>query len=149
MPGGREVGTAIGGATSCRTTEARPDYVGWARDSVYIEDSGFISAFGSFFACTVALVIAGCGAIRERRRRPSLFLSFDQADPYDYMPGVRTTAWTESHWVRLRVESAGGKRSADEVEVLVVEVRGGWSDGRSGGPPLGGFSLGLVGHATG
>lgn len=57
------------------------------------------------------------------------------------MTGVRTTAWKESHWVRLRVENARGKRSADDVEVLVVEVRGEWSDGRSRVPPLGGLPL--------
>jgi len=39
------------------------------------------------------------------------------------MTDVGTTGGTKSHWLRLRVENAKGKRSADDVEVLVVDVR--------------------------
>ncbi len=110
------------------------DYVGRGRDSAGILEWDFISDFGLFFAGVVAIVIAGWQAIRERVRRPSLSLAFDPDDPYDYMAGVGTTARQESHWVRLRVQNARGKRSAEDVEVLVVEVSG----GRNGGPPLAG-----------
>ncbi len=66
------------------------------------------------------------------------------------MVGVGTTSRTESHWVRLRVQNARGKRSADDVEVLIVEVRG----VSGSGPPLGGSpiiwsNLGVAGkHVT-
>jgi hypothetical protein len=69
-----------------------------------------------------ALGIAWWGVYRERRFRPLLSLDFDpELRPPDFMAGMWSGSGKfESHWVRLRVENKSGRRSADDVEVLVI-----------------------------
>jgi hypothetical protein len=88
----------------------------------------WLQAFGTLAAVIVALGIAIANARRDRRRRPALSLTCNQASPLDFMMGVGIGMdmgrERQGHWMRLRVANAWGKRSADDVEVLVINVRG-------------------------
>jgi len=88
---------------------------------------------GPFVAAVVALYIALRSERREHRREPDLRLLFDPATD-DFEAGVGEGK-DEKHWVRLRVANRWGKRTAEDVEVLIVDVRP-WS-----GPSLSGFRL--------
>jgi hypothetical protein len=84
----------------------------------------WFQAVGTVAAVAAAVGIAWWGFYRERRRRPLLSLDFDpDLRAPDFMAGM----WSgngkfESHWVRLRVENKSGRRSADDVEALVIGV---------------------------
>lgn len=101
-------------------------------------EGGTLAEIGPFFAGTVALLIALGAAAGRRYRRPSLSLVFDANNSLNYLPGVGTVHGTDSHWIRLRVENGTGKRSADDVEVLVVELK---RTGSQGSAPFGGVPL--------
>lgn len=80
-----------------------------------------LRAAGPFVAAVVALYIALRSERRERRRQPDLRLLFDPAtDDVEAGGGEGTD---EKHWVRLRVANRWGKRTAEDVEVLIVDVR--------------------------
>lgn len=87
----------------------------------------WFQAVGTFGAVVAAVGIAVWGVHRERRQRPSLTLAFDTSlQPPDFMAGMWSgdgVDWYESHWVRLRVQNAAGRKSADDVEVLLREVQ--------------------------
>lgn len=78
------------------------------------------AAFGGIAAAVAAVGIALSGNWRNRRARPQLRLVYDQSTR-DFAAGV---VHGRQHWIRLRVENkrAGraGRRSADDVEVLVA-----------------------------
>ena len=95
----------------------------------------YVGAFGSFAAAGTAVGIAVWSALRDRRQRPRLELLYDHTDGEDFAAGLNDGA---QHWVRLRVRNAPRRRSADEVEVVVVSVEG--QDGEPHGP-ITGFAL--------
>jgi hypothetical protein len=80
-----------------------------------------LRAAGPFVAAVVALYIALWSERRERRRQPDLRLLFDPATD-DVEAGV-DDGHGEKHWVRLRVANRWGKRTAEDVEVLIIDVR--------------------------
>jgi hypothetical protein len=84
----------------------------------------WLQAAGTFAAVVAAVGIAVWGARRERQRQPALSLAFDPSlKAPDFMAGMWSTDgvdWFESHWIRLRVENAAGRNSADDVEVLFL-----------------------------
>lgn len=59
--------------------------------------------------------------IRAKRRRPSVDLRFDASGGDQVI--VRTAGGSDAAYVRLRVTNEKGKDSADDVQVLVTEVR--------------------------
>jgi hypothetical protein len=74
---------------------------------------------GPFVAAVVALYIAFRSERRDRRRQPDLRLLFDPAtDDIEV-----ATEEHEKHWVRLRVANRWGRRTAEDVEVLIVDVQ--------------------------
>ena len=86
----------------------------------------WLQAAGTFAAVVAAVGIAVWGAHRERKRQPALSLAFDPSlQAPDVMAGMWSTDGVgsyESHWVRLRVENAAGRNSADDVEVLFLAL---------------------------
>ncbi len=82
----------------------------------------WVQAVGTLGAVAAALGIAWWGSHRVRHSQPALSLAFDASlRPPDFMAGMLSDNGAfESHWVRLRVENASGKRSADDVEVLFI-----------------------------
>jgi hypothetical protein len=88
---------------------------------------------GPFVAAVVALYIALRSERRERRRQPDLRLLFDSATD-DVEAGVGEGR-DEKHWIRLRVANRWDKRTAEDVEVLIVDVRPSFA------PSLSGFRL--------
>jgi hypothetical protein len=110
--------------------------VGWTLGCVADETPlllDVLRAAGPFVAAVVALYIALWSERRERRRQPDLRLLFDPATD-DVEAGV-DEGKDEKHWVRLRVANRWGKRTAEDVEVLVIDVRPRF------GPSLSGFRL--------
>jgi hypothetical protein len=104
-------------------------------DSVHWID--YIAAFGTVAASMTALAIAFWARSREDRQRPVLRLEYDDGKGDDLIVGF-VAIDHEQHWLRMRVINEWGRRSADDVEVLVVRlVRKGSSDGRS----INGYSL--------
>jgi hypothetical protein len=81
-----------------------------------------LRSVGPLIAAGVALFIAFRAERRERRQRPELRLLYEHDTGDDFALGIGVHG-TESHWVRLRVANRWGKRTADDVEVLVVDVR--------------------------
>jgi hypothetical protein len=78
-----------------------------------------VQALGTFSAAVVALYIALRAESRESRRQPRLRLLFD-ADTDDFEVAVGSP--TPTHWIRLRVSNQTGRRSAEDVEVIIVDV---------------------------
>lgn len=82
--------------------------------------TAYPASFGGFVAAAAAVGIALWGARRERRSGPKLRLLYDGDSGQDFAVGVMDT----QHWVRVRVENGragrSGRRSAHDVEVLVV-----------------------------
>lgn len=74
-----------------------------------------------FSAAAAALFIALRTESRERRRQPRLQLLFDpESDDFEVAVGPEGS---RSHWVRLRVANQRGRRTAEDVEIIVVDVR--------------------------
>jgi hypothetical protein len=80
-----------------------------------------LRAAGPFVAAAAALYIALRAEHRDRRRQPDLRLMFDPTTD-DVEAGV-DEGKDETHWVRLRVANGWGKRTAEDVEVIIVDVR--------------------------
>lgn len=80
----------------------------------------YLSAFGGLTASVTAVGIALWTILREKSARPRLWLGYRHDLGEDFAVGVMDGT---QHWVRLRVHNrkAGrsGRRSADDVEVLV------------------------------
>ena len=85
----------------------------------------WVGALATVAAVVLALALALGQAVSARRRRPQLSLAFDPGSELDFIRGVGLGSGGESHWLRLRVRNKRGKRSADDVEVLLVSVAGG------------------------
>jgi len=95
----------------------------------------YVGAFGGFLAAATAVGIAGWSSRRDRKQRPRLELLYDHSEGEDFAVGLNDGT---QHWVRLRVLNAPGRRSADDVEVVVAGVN------RADGEPIGrihGFTL--------
>jgi hypothetical protein len=75
---------------------------------------------GPFVAAAVALYLAQAAERRQRRQRPDLRLLYEHTQSDDL---ALAFGRHEAHWVRLRVANRWGKRTAEDVEVLVVDVR--------------------------
>jgi len=83
----------------------------------------WLTAIGTVGAVVVALYI---GVIRERRRQPSLSLTFEQLDPPDALevPENRGTEKTTLIvYIHLLVSNRKGRHAAQDVEVIVTNVR--------------------------
>lgn len=96
----------------------------------------YVAAFGGIAAAGTAVGIATWGAFRDRRQRPRLKLLYDHDQGEDFAVGINDDS---QHWVRLRVRNAPGRRSAEDVEVVVVRVErhDGETIGRLTGFPFG------------
>ena len=70
---------------------------------------------------------------RQRRHRPLLSLQFDPIPSPSNLDLV-TAGTTIMHWARLRVENKLGRKTAEEVEVLVLSFR--FMDGEDSLAPL-------------
>jgi hypothetical protein len=81
----------------------------------------YVAAFGTVLASFVAVGIALWARRRDDRQRPELSLVYDGGEGDDFMAGFRAGN-REQHLVRLRVANRWGKRSAEDVEVLVAKV---------------------------
>ena len=81
-----------------------------------------LKTIGPFAAAAAAVAIAIRNIVRDRLKQPNLSLSSDPEDPFDYMTGFRAGR-AESHWIRVRFQNKPRRRSAHEVEVLVVRLR--------------------------
>lgn len=83
--------------------------------------TAYPAAFGGFVAASTAVWIALRATRKDRRARPNLGLLYDHDAGQDFATGVMGAT---QHWVRIRVENApasrAGRRSADDVEVLIV-----------------------------
>lgn len=90
---------------------------------------------GPFVAAAVALYIAFRSERRLRREQPELRLLYEHDNSDDFQAAVGPMS-APSHWVRLRVANRWGKRTAEDVEVLLVDVRS-----RGDRPSLNGFAL--------
>jgi hypothetical protein len=93
-----------------------------------------VQAVGPLAAAAVALYIAFRSEHRARRERPELRLLYDH-ESEDFEPDVGPQG-VQSHWVRLRVANRWSRRTAEDVEVLVTDVRP-----HRGRPSLKGFAL--------
>jgi hypothetical protein len=78
----------------------------------------YVGAFGGIAAAATAVGIATWTARRDRRQRPRLELLYDDRHTDDFAAGLNDDS---QHWVRLRVFNAPGRRSAEDVEVVVVQ----------------------------
>lgn len=89
---------------------------------------GTTTAVGTVAAVVAAVVF---GPLREWRRRPKLTLHFDRQGHADtVVVGIdmewklnHSTIRTNSAYARLRVRNAPGKAAADDVEVIVADIR--------------------------
>jgi hypothetical protein len=102
-----------------------------------------LQAWGTVIAVVVALGLGVWPAWRSWRRRPRLRLSSDADEDLALEIGVTDPRGTETvgHWYRVRVEN-GGQSSADDVEVLLMGMRGnGLPPRRPGGAPFGWTNL--------
>lgn len=88
-----------------------------------VEWTDVVGAFGPFVAAATALWIAFRATRRERSRRPKLTVHFDASGREDFVIGARDSEGRERHWVRLRVANAIGKRTAENVEILFLDLR--------------------------
>lgn len=83
----------------------------------------YAAALGTIGAVAVALYV---GVVREWRRRPRLSLHFSELYPSDQIVAgvdVAGGATTSGAYMRLRVRNGPGKHAAEDVEVIVLEVR--------------------------
>jgi hypothetical protein len=95
-----------------------------------------VNSFGSlapFVASGVALVIAGGTAVLTVWRRPKLSVRFDATSEEDIAIAGRGTPH-EVHWLRVRVENARHRRTAESVEVLAANLSSAHSSWRLPGP---------------
>lgn len=84
-----------------------------------IAGAAIVGALGTSGAVLYALYR---DTFREARRRPHLSLELDARWGPSNLDLV-TVASPRSHWVRMRVANERGRRSAEDVEVLVTRVR--------------------------
>jgi hypothetical protein len=62
--------------------------------------------------------------IRERLQRPRLTLDFEPSPAHDAPLDLITHPEpAPAHWIRLRVSNAPGRRSAEDVQVLVTRIQ--------------------------
>lgn len=80
----------------------------------------YVAAFGTVLASIVAVGIALWARSREDRLRPALSLVYD-GEGDDFLVGLHEGQLTE-HRVRMRVANRWGKRSAEDVEVILVRL---------------------------
>jgi hypothetical protein len=83
---------------------------------------------GTLGAVVVALGVAFYGRLRAWRERPKLSLSFDPSAGSETLDLVSVGTLVSgnppiSHWARIRIENGRGRRSAQDVEVLVTRFR--------------------------
>lgn len=81
----------------------------------------YVTAIGTVSATVAALFIALWGWSREQRHRPKLRLLYDAADKGDFVVGFNASG-QEQHWCRLRIQNAVGRKSADDVEVVLMAL---------------------------
>ena len=94
-----------------------------------------LRSLGPFVAAAVALYIAFRSERRQRRERPELRLIYEHKTSDDFAAGVGDPSM-QTHWVRLRVANRWGKRTAEDVEMLVIDLRPRRAEGS-----LNGFAL--------
>lgn len=82
----------------------------------------YLTAIGTVGAVFAAIGIAALTARRESRSRPKLSLHYDHQSPDDLVTGVIGTTGQPQHWLRARVANKPGRRSAQDVELLIVNV---------------------------
>jgi hypothetical protein len=104
-----------------------------------IAGAAMVGAVGTVAAVAYALYR---DTWREKRHRPHLSLYFDPS-PSPSNLDVVTAGKPVMHWARLRVENEPGRRTAEEVEVLVLSFRP--IDGKGALAPLNGRLLPWVG----
>jgi len=99
----------------------------------------YVAAISTALAVFVALGVALWARLREDRLRPELRLIYEPGlGSDDFAAGLQTGAG-EQHYVRMRVANRWGRRSADDVEVLVVSLR---EDRKAPGPlPMSGYAF--------
>src|SRR5437879_4057645 len=92
----------------------------------------WLIAGGTISAVVVAVSLQASISFRERRRKPTLTLAFDDhAYAWESAPNG-----TRFRYLRLAITNARGKHAAEDVEVFVLRV--------DGGPPGGRISRWLV-----
>ena len=94
---------------------------------VDIEIGGSGAEWAKAFAPVIPAAVAVWIALRvegkERRRQPALALSSSPDNPLELVTNVETSSHgMVQHYLRIRVENAREKRSADDVEVFVIGV---------------------------
>lgn len=82
----------------------------------------YVAAFGTLLASIVAVGIALWARSRDDRQRPELSLVYDGGKGDDFLAGVHENQ-REEHRVRMRVANKWGKRSAEDVEVILVRLQ--------------------------
>lgn len=88
-----------------------------------VEWTDVVGAFGPLVAAATALFIAFRATRRERAQRPKLTVHFDASGREDFVKGALDSEGRERHWVRLRVANALGRRTAENVEILFLDLR--------------------------
>jgi hypothetical protein len=114
-----------------------------------------LRSIGPLAAVVTALYIASRAERREKRDKPDLSLAYDHHRGEDFAIGLllkhaqvpKITA--EEHWVRVRVVNRAGKRTAEDVEVTLLDFRHIDTGANQGTQPMGDLAFPWVNRFDG